>query len=107
MLKKLENRLAGIVEGTFSRAFRSEVRPAEIAHKLVREMDLHRSVSVSKTYVPHVYTVFLSEQDFDRFAGYQDVVASELAGYLLEYVRSERLALLAKPAIDFRCDQRL
>jgi hypothetical protein len=27
VLKSLESRLAGLVEGTFSRAFRSEVRP--------------------------------------------------------------------------------
>ena len=52
MLRNLENRIAGLVEGTFSRAFRSEVRPVEIARKLARHMEEHKTVSVSRTYVP-------------------------------------------------------
>ena len=39
MLRSLEEKLAGLVEGTFSRAFKSEVRPVEIARKLAKEMD--------------------------------------------------------------------
>ena len=60
VLRSLENKIAGLVEGTFSRAFRSEVRPVEIARKLAREMEEHKSVSVSRTYVPNEYRVFLS-----------------------------------------------
>ena len=39
VLRNLESKLAGLVEGTFSRAFKSEVRPVEIARKLAREME--------------------------------------------------------------------
>ena len=52
VLRSLENKIAGLVEGTFSRAFRSEVRPVEIARKLAREMEEHKSFSVSRTYAP-------------------------------------------------------
>ena len=31
VLKSLESKIAGLVEGAFGRAFRSEVRPVEIA----------------------------------------------------------------------------
>src|SRR5438309_24041 len=37
VLRSIESKIAGLVEGTFSRAFRSEVRPVEIARKLTRE----------------------------------------------------------------------
>ena len=67
VLRSLETKIAGLVEGTFSRAFRSEVRPVEIARKLAREMDEHRSMSLSRTYVPNEYRVYLSPDDRERF----------------------------------------
>src|SRR5437588_2133722 len=107
VLRNLEEKIAGLVEGTFSRAFRSEVRPIEIARKLAREMDEHKSFSVSRTYVPNEYRVFLSARDRARFTEYEDALATELAGYLLEHARRERLALLSRPVIEFETDERL
>src|SRR5215213_4365889 len=94
VLRNLEEKLAGLVEGTFGRVFRSQVRPLEIARKLAREMDEHKTVSVSRTYVPNEYSVWLSPSDREHFSGYEDELKSELAGYLLEHARSERVALL-------------
>jgi hypothetical protein len=107
VLRSLESKIATLVEGGFSRAFRSEVRPVEIARKLAREMEEHKSFSVSRTYVPNEYRVFLSPSDRDRFADYEDALAGELAGYLLEHARRERLALLSRPVIEFQTDDRL
>ena len=107
VLKNLESKIAGLVEGTFSRAFRSEVRPVEIARKLAREMDEHRSPSLSRTYVPNEYAVCLSPPDRERFADYEDALQTELSGYLLEHARGERFSLLSRPVIEFRTDERL
>jgi Protein of unknown function (DUF3662)/FHA domain len=107
VLKSLEHKIAGLVEGTFSRAFRSEVRPVEIARKLAREMEEHKSFSVSRTYAPNEYRVFLSPRDRERFAGYEAALTAELAGYLLEHARRERLTLLSRPVIEFETDDRL
>jgi hypothetical protein len=107
MLRSIESKIAGLVEGTFSRAFRSEVRPVEIARKLAREMEEHKSSSVSRTYVPNEYKVFLSSRDRQRFADYEEALAAELSGYLLEHARRERLAMLSKPVIEFETDRRL
>ncbi len=107
MLRNLESKIAGLVEGTFSRAFKSEVRPVEIARKLAREMDEHRVASVSRTYVPNEYAVWLSPSDRAHFEGYEDELRRELAGYLLEHARSERVALLTAPRIEFKTDERL
>ena len=96
VLKSLENKIAGLVEGTFSRAFRSEVRPVEIARKLAREMEEHKSTSLSRTYVPNEYRVFLSPRDRERFSEFEDSLASELVGYLLEHARAEHLALTSR-----------
>ena len=107
VLRNLESKIAGLVEGTFSRAFRSEVRPVEIARKLAREMEEHQSSSLSRTYVPNEYRVFLSPRDRERFRGYESALADELAAYLLEHARRERMTLLARPAIEFETDDRL
>jgi hypothetical protein len=107
VLRNLESKLAGLVEGTFSRAFKSEVRPVEIARKLAREMDQHRVQSLSRTYAPNEYAVWLSPDDRAQFEGYEDELKRELAGYLLEHARREKVSLLTRPQIEFRTDDRL
>src|ERR1700746_4099946 len=107
VLKTLESKIAGLVEGTFNRAFRSEVRPVEIARKLAREMEEHRSQTLSRTYVPNEYRVFLSPRDRERFAGYEAALTAELAGYLLEHARRERRPLLSRPWIECETEDRL
>src|ERR1700761_3913314 len=107
VLKNLENKIAGLVEGTFSRVFRSEVRPVEIARKLAREMEENQSHSLSRTYVPNEYRVYLSPRDRERFADYEEALSDELAGYLLEHARRERYSFLSKPVIEFETDARL
>ncbi len=107
VLKSLENKIAGLVEGTFSRAFKSEVRPVEIARKLAREMEQHKSHSLSRTYAPNEYRVFLSPEDRDRFSDHEDSLAAEFSGYLLEHARRERLVLLSRPVVHLETDDRL
>jgi hypothetical protein len=107
VLRNLEEKIAGLVEGTFGRVFRSEVRPVELARKLAKEMDAHRTVSLTRTYVPNEYVIWLSPDDRLRYEGVEQEVIDELAGYLLEHARRERLALISRPKIGFRTDERL
>src|SRR3954468_22145324 len=107
VLRNLESKLAGLVEGTFSRAFKSEVRPVEIARKLAREMDEHKVQSLSRVYAPNEYRVWLSPEDRAQFEGYESDLAAELSGYVLEHARREKIALATRPKIEFRTDERL
>jgi hypothetical protein len=107
VLRNLERTIAGLVEGTFGRVFRSEVRPVEVARKLAREMDEHKTVSVSRTYVPNEYAVWLSPRDRQNFQDVEHELADELGAYLLEHARRERYALVSRPAITFRTDEQL
>lgn len=107
VLRNLESRIAGLVEGTFGRVFKTEVRPVELARKLAREMDEHRTVSVSRTYVPNEYVVWLSPKDRARYDGVEHEVAAELSAYLLEHARRERVSLVSTPVIEFRTDEQL
>jgi hypothetical protein len=107
VLKSVETTIANLVEGAFGRMFRSEVRPMELARKLAREMDEHRTVSVSRVYVPNEYSVWLSPQDRARYEGVEHEVLDELCAYLLEHARREDLILASNPVISFHTDERL
>jgi hypothetical protein len=106
-LRTLENMIAGLVEGTFGRVFRAEVRPMEIAHKLAREMDENTTVSVSRVYAPNQYSVWLSPRDRARYEGVEHEVIEELCAYLLEHARAEDFALASGPHIAFHTDEDL
>lgn len=79
----------------------------ELARKLAREMDAHRTISVSRVYVPNEYSVWLSPADRERYDGVEDEVVEELCGYLLEHARRENFALASPPHISFHTDERL
>ncbi len=106
-LKSVETMIASLVEGTFGRLFRTEVRPMELARKLAREMDAHRTVSVSRVYVPNEYSVWLSPADRERYEGVEHEVIDELCAYLLEHARREDLIMASPPSIAFHTDERL
>jgi len=107
VLRNLEDKIAGLVEGTFGKVFRSEVRPVELARKLAKEMEEHKTVSVSRTYVPNEYVVWLSTEDRARYEGVEHEVIDELGAYLLEHARREKLAMVSRPVIEFRTDEAL
>src|SRR5271170_3348901 len=107
VFKQLEEMLSGLVEGTFGRVFRSEVQPIQIAHKLGREMLEHRTVSVSRVYVPNEYVVYLSPEDRGRYAEVEEEVIAELGAYLLEHARREQVSLASRPLISFETDEAL
>lgn len=107
VLRNLEARLEGLVEGVFNRAFSSEVQPVELARKLAKEMDAHKTASVSRIYVPNHYTIYLSDEDRERLGGYERSLEQELSGYLLEHARKRGYDLLTRPEIDFETDPRL
>ena len=71
MLRSIEQKIEALVEGVFGRAFRTHVQPVELARKLAKEMDDHRTVSVSRVYVPNEYTVYLGSADREQFADYE------------------------------------
>jgi hypothetical protein len=107
VLRAIEQRLERLFEGIFGRAFRTNVQPVELARKLAKEMDEHRSTSVRNVYVPNEYTVYLSPGDREQFEGYESSLVSELEEYLAEHAQRENYALLSPPRIAFETDDDL
>jgi hypothetical protein len=83
------------------------VQPVELARKLAKEMDSHKTAGVARVYVPNEYTVYLSSKDRTRLEGYERGLEQELAGYLLEHARRRDYDLLTRPTVSFETDERL
>src|SRR2546421_255988 len=94
VLRALERKIEALFEGVFGRAFRTNVQPVELARKLAKEMDDHKTVSVSRVYVPNEYTVYLSPSDREQFEGYETSLVAELEEYLGEHAKRENYGLL-------------
>jgi hypothetical protein len=107
VLRSIESKIESLFEGVFGRAFRTNVQPIELARKLVKEMDDHKNVSVSRVYVPNEYTVYLSPPDRKQFAGYEASLVGELQEYLAEHARRERYALIREPKVTITEDDDL
>ncbi len=107
VLRTIEQKIEGLFEGVFGRAFRTHVQPVEVARKLAKEMDDHRSVSVSRVYVPNEYTVYLCSADRAQFEGYEESLLVELQDYLADHARRESYAVLSSPRLLMETDDDL
>src|SRR5438067_5987367 len=107
VLRNIEAKIESLFEGVFGRAFRTNVQPVELARKLVKEMEDHRVISVSRFYVPNEYSVYLSPADREQFTTYEDSLIAELQDYLAENARRESYVLLSRPAVQLETDEDL
>ncbi|MCX5388341.1 DUF3662 and FHA domain-containing protein [Streptomyces sp. NBC_00083] len=95
VLKRFEQRLEGLVNGTFAKVFKSEVQPVEIAGALQRECDNNASIwNRDRTVVPNDFIVELSAPDFERLSPYSGQLGDELAGLVRDYAKQQRYTFM-------------
>ncbi|GAA2739697.1 MULTISPECIES: FhaA domain-containing protein [Kitasatospora] len=95
VLKKFEQRLEGLVNGTFAKVFKSEVQPVEIAGALQRECDNNATIwNRDRTVVPNDFIVELSPHDHERLSPYAGQLGAELAGMVREYAEAQRYTFM-------------
>ncbi|MEL3950245.1 DUF3662 domain-containing protein, partial [Streptomyces sp. LNU-CPARS28] len=95
VLKKFEQRLEGLVNGTFAKVFKSEVQPVEIAGALQRECDNNATIwNRERTVVPNDFIVELSAPDFERLSPYSGQLGDELSGMVREYAKQQRYSFM-------------
>jgi hypothetical protein len=104
VFRDIERRIGGLVEGLFGRTFRSSVQPVELARKLAKEMDDHRTISIHRVYVPNVYTVYLNPADREQFAAYESQMCNELSEYLIEHARREGYSTSTRPVVTLESE---
>lgn len=107
ILRDFERRLGGLVEGLFSKAFRSGVQPVEIAKLIMREMEAGRSVGVSEVWAPNRFELSLSPEDAARYEQAEDAIVSELRRVIREAAAERGWGLVGPPDVEFVVDDRL
>ena len=103
-LQRFERRLERLVEGGFGKAFRSGLQPVEIGRRLVREMDIGRTLGVRGTVVPNEFTVHAAEADLERFDGFRDALISELADIVRDHARESKYHFVGPVEITLAAD---
>ncbi|MGH8998586.1 MAG: FhaA domain-containing protein [Acidimicrobiia bacterium] len=106
-LQGFERRLEALVEGVFSRAFRSGLQPVEIGRRLAREVDDRRTVGVHGLIAPNRFTVRLSETDRERFGAFEEALTKELSDAVRGHAKDEGYGLLGRVSVALETDPSL
>ncbi len=108
VLQRFEQRLEGLVTGTFARVFRSAVQPVELAAALQRECDNNAQIlSRERRMVPNDFHVELSQTDLDRLSPYDTALAAELTNQVQDHADAQGYVFPGPIAIDFEAAEDL
>ncbi|HZA19400.1 MAG TPA: DUF3662 and FHA domain-containing protein [Actinomycetota bacterium] len=100
--KSIERRLEGLVEGFFTKVFRSGLQPVEIGRRILREMAENKTVSVNRIYAPNEFTVYMGSDDYARFTQMEAGLQREFSELVIDAAKENRWNLMGVPRISFR-----
>jgi hypothetical protein len=106
-LRGFERRLERLVEGSFSRAFRSELQPVEIARRLVRELDRGRTITARGAVAPNRLVVYLAPDDYESFASFAGALVRELTDGVRDHAREEGYHFVGPVSVDLALDDEI
>lgn len=107
LLDNLEQRLDRIVNGSFSKAFKSEVQPVELGAALQQEIDNRADTITGQTVVPNIFIIELGPVDHERLAAYFETLSVELGALADAYSLEQRYTTVDAAHISFDLDAEL
>jgi hypothetical protein len=106
-VERLEAFASRFIEGWSARLFGAKLQPVQIAKRVIRAMEAHQTISLSKTFVPNSYVVSLAPSDYSQFEQYRRSLEQELAEAVLGAARDRGYTLLAFPTVEIERDEDL
>lgn len=106
-MERVEAFVSRVIEGWSARLFGAKLQPVQIAKRLIRAMEAHQTISLSKTFVPNSYVVSLGPTDYTQFEQYRRSLERDLAETLLGAARERNFTLLAYPSVEVERDEDL
>jgi hypothetical protein len=103
--KNIERRLEGLLEGFFTRVFRSGLQPVEVGRRILREMSEGRTISVNRTYAPNEFRVLMGGDDHERFTKMEAGLQREFSELVIDQAKTNRWNLMGAPRISFELDE--
>ncbi len=83
------------------------VHPSELADKLIKELEDHKSWQGARAWAPARYTVYLCAEDYDRLSRKLDKIRRDLVRQLYEYVEDMGYELEDDIVVNIVLDQEL
>lgn len=105
--RNIEKRLEGLMEGFFTKVFRSGLQPVEIGRRILREMDEGRTISINKTYAPNDFRIFMGPDDYGRFGPMESTLQTEFSELVIDKAKEQRWNLMGLPRIAFVVDENM
>jgi hypothetical protein len=99
--RDLEKRLEGMLEGFFTKLFRSGLQPVEVGRRIMREMEEGRTVSVNRIYAPNDFRISMGPEDYARFAGMEAGLQREFRDLAIDEAKRNRWNLMGMPRFNF------
>jgi hypothetical protein len=107
ILNDFERRLEGVIEGIFTKAFRTGLQPVQLATRILKEMDAGKTVGVKEVWVPNHYTFTMSEPDGQKFHQTEKALRRELEQVVREGASERGWGLVGPPEVEFQTDPSL
>lgn len=107
ILDSLEQRLDKLVNGSFSKAFKSDVQPTELGAVIQQEIDSKAKEVEGVLTAPNLFIIDLGANDFERLSAYLTPLAGELETLARDYSGQQRYALRSRVSVTFQRDEAL
>lgn len=105
---KAEKRIESAVGKVFARAFKGYVHPVEIVAGIQRELDAEaKLLSRDKRLVPNVFTIGLSQNDYDRLVPYAKTLNAEILPGIRDHAADRNYVFNGPIVIDYALDASL
>lgn len=101
ILERIEGAVETLIEGVFRNRFKGRIQPMEIGRSLIRAMESQKQISISKTYVPNDFKVYLHPDEISQLSSLRFTLAQELKGVLQEKAEKEKLSFIGEVNITF------
>ena len=93
-IENFERRLESLVNGAFSKAFKSQLQPVEISAAIKAKMDVSAAViGKDRILAPNEFRVSLSQQDLLRLKSLGDHLIPEITKQVSSHVKKQRYQL--------------
>ncbi len=106
-MERVEAFVSRMIEGWSARLFGAKLQPVQIAKRVIRAMEAHQTISLSKTFVPNSYVVSLSATDYGQVEQYKRSLERDLAEAVLSASRERNFTLLDFPSVEIERDDDL
>lgn len=105
--KSIEQRLEGLVEGFFTKVFRSGLQPVEVGRRILRAMGEQKTVSVNRVYAPNEFRVLMGPDDHSRFSQMEAGLVREFSELVIDQAKQNRWNLMGLPRISFEAVEKM